>query len=56
MHRVPSTDALRDLVSFVQFKNRENNPWRSATFIKGAGLSLKLYQKYYSCMGIFHFF
>ena len=29
-------DALRDLVSFVQFKKREKHPWRSATFIKVA--------------------
>ena len=25
-------DALRDLEPFVQFKNREKHPWRSATF------------------------
>ena len=25
-------DALRDLVSFVQFKKREKQPWRSVTF------------------------
>ena len=25
-------DALRDLVSFVQFKNHEKHPWSSATF------------------------
>ena len=25
-------DALRDLVSFVQFKKREKHPWRSVTF------------------------
>ena len=31
-------DALRDLVPFIQFKKREKHPWRSATFIKVAGL------------------
>ena len=31
-------DALRDLVPFIQFKKREKYPWRSATFIKVAGL------------------
>ena len=30
-------DALRDLVSFVQFKKREKHPWRSVTFSKVAG-------------------
>ena len=30
-------DALRNLVLFVQFKKREKNPWRSATFSKVAG-------------------
>ena len=27
-------DALRDLVSFVQFKKRKKHPWRSVTFSK----------------------
>ena len=27
-------DALHDLVSFVQFKEREKSPWRSVAFIK----------------------
>ena len=27
-------DALRDLVSFVQFKKHEKHPWKSATFSK----------------------
>ena len=27
-------DALRDLVPFVQLKNREKHPWRTATLIK----------------------
>ena len=30
-------DALRDLVSFVQFEEREKNSWRSVTFSKVAG-------------------
>ena len=30
-------DALRDLVSFVQFKKREKHPWRSDTLSKVAG-------------------
>ena len=29
--------ALRDLVPFVQFKNREKHPWSSVTFSKVAG-------------------
>ena len=29
-------DALRDLVSFVQFKKREKHPWKSVTFSKVA--------------------
>ena len=33
-------DALRDLVSFVQFKNIEKHPWRSANFRKVAGVSI----------------
>ena len=27
-------DALRDLVSFVQFKKLEKHPWRTVTFSK----------------------
>ena len=38
-----SSDALRDLVSFVQFKARDKHPWRSVTFSKVAGL-YKWYQ------------
>ena len=34
-------DALRDLVPFVRFKKREKHPWRSVTFSKVAGFSLK---------------
>ena len=30
-------DALRDLVPFLQFKEREKNPWSSDTFSKAAG-------------------
>ena len=29
---MPICDALRDLVPFVQFKNREKHPWRSVNF------------------------
>ena len=36
-------DALHDLVPFAQFKKRENHPWRSVTFSKVAGSSLKFY-------------
>ena len=32
--RVNISVALRDLLSFVQFKNREKHPWRSDTFSK----------------------
>ena len=31
------SDALRNLVPFVQFKKRERHPWRSVTFSKVAG-------------------
>ena len=31
------SNALRDLVPFVQFKKREKHPWRSVTLIKVAG-------------------
>ena len=30
-------DGLRNLVTFVQFKNREKHPWSSVTFSKVAG-------------------
>ena len=33
-------DALRDLVPLVQFKKRENHPWRSATFSKVADFKI----------------
>ena len=32
-------DALRNWVSFVQFKKREKHPWMSVTFSKVAGFS-----------------
>ena len=32
-------DALRDLVSFIQFEKREKSPWRNVTFSKVAGFS-----------------
>ena len=31
------SDVLHDLVPFVQFKKREKDPWRSASFSKVAG-------------------
>ena len=31
------SDALHDLVPFVQFKKPEKRPWRSVTFSKIAG-------------------
>ena len=34
--------ALRDLVPCAQFKKREKHPWRSNTFSKAAGFSLKV--------------
>ena len=34
--------ALRDLLPFVQFKEREKHPWRSVNFRKVAGLNLTL--------------
>ena len=36
-------DALRDLVTFAQFKKHEKHPWRSVTFDKVASLNLQLY-------------
>ena len=32
-------DALRDLVAFMLFKEREKHPWRRVTFSKVAGFS-----------------
>ena len=37
MERASIQDALRDLVSFVQFKKQEKHPWRSVTISKIAG-------------------
>ena len=37
------SDALRDLVPFVQFKKREKHLWRSVTFSKVVDLSLHVY-------------
>ena len=31
------SDALRNFVTFLQFKKREKHPWRSVTFSKVAG-------------------
>ena len=36
-------DALRDLVPFVLFKEREKHPWKSVTFSKVAGFSQQHY-------------
>ena len=33
----PIRSALRDLVAFVQLKNRKKHPWRSVNFNKVAG-------------------
>ena len=38
-------DAMRDLVLFVQFKNREKHPWRSVTFSKGCRLKAFIFTK-----------
>ena len=40
-------DALHDLVPFVQFRKRENHPWRSVTFSKVAGATHR-YDRGYS--------
>ena len=39
-------DALRDFVTFVQFKKCEKHPWRSVTFGKVAGLLESLFHKF----------
>ena len=36
------SDALGDLLPFVQFKKRKKHPWRSVTFSKSAGFSCRL--------------
>ena len=48
--------ALRDLVSFVQFKKHEKHTWRSVAFSKVAGFNLQLYKKSHSSMDVFHVF
>ena len=45
--------ALRDLVSFAQFKKGENQPWRSVTFRLQPVALLKVTPP---CMGIFLIF
>ena len=37
------SDALHDLVPFVQFWKSEKQPWRSDTFSKVASFDLQLY-------------
>ena len=34
---ITKSDALRDLVTFVQFKKREKHSWRKVTFSKVTG-------------------
>ena len=47
-------DALCDLVPFVQFKKREKHTWRSVTFSKVAGYSLKVKLKLlHGCFSLF---
>ena len=41
--RMYISNALRNLVPFVQFKVREKHSWVSATFIKLTGFSLQIY-------------
>ena len=36
------SDALGDLLPFVQFKKGKKHPWRSVTFSKSAGFSCRL--------------
>ena len=36
-NKVNISGALRDLVAFAQFKNREKHPWRSVNSSKVAG-------------------
>ena len=42
-------DALRDLVSFVHFKEREKHPWRSVNFSKVAGFSMCDFSRFLNC-------
>ena len=46
-------DALRNSVSFAQFKKQEKHQWRSDTFSKVADFGLELYLKC-SSMDLFH--
>ena len=43
---VLTSDALRDLVPFVQVKNREKHPWRSVNFSKVAGCNASLIETF----------
>ena len=40
-------DALRDLVTIVQCKNRVKHPWRSVNFSKVPGFSPKSYKTFH---------
>ena len=46
-------DALRDLVTLVQFKKREKRPWRSVNFSKVAGFIRRLQQNQIKVHGVF---
>ena len=41
-HKFNKCDASRDLAPFLQFKKHETHPWRSVTFSKVTGFSLKV--------------
>ena len=44
------SDALRDLVTFVQFKKREKHPWKSVSFSKATvTFSITLPHGCFSC-------
>ena len=43
------SNALRDLIPFVQFKKREKHPWRSVTFSKVAGQQRTTYVLLFLC-------
>ena len=47
------SDALRDLVLFLQFRKREKHQWKSITFSK---VSLQLYSKWHFSIVVFHVF
>ena len=42
-------DALRDLVSIVQFKKREKHPWRSVIFNLKVKLLLGCFSRFLNC-------